>query len=110
MLHALAKTGCDCAKFQIYEPDEMVSARVRALDYGFDGLYGDISAQEMFERHLKTPKTWFPELRDLCHTLGMDCAATIHGPSGLAWAREVGLDIVKIASMDHNNLPPSAAL
>jgi len=105
LLHALAGTGCDCAKFQIYEPDEIVSARVRASDYGFDRLYGDISAQQMFERHLKTPKTWFPELRDLCHALGMDFSATIHGPNGLRWAREVGLDIVKVASMDHTNLP-----
>ncbi|MSO55886.1 MAG: hypothetical protein EXQ55_03045 [Acidobacteria bacterium] len=105
MLFALAETGCDCAKFQIYEPDEIVSARVRASDYGFDRLYGDISAWEMFERYLKTPKAWFPELRDLCHTLGMDFSATIHGANGLRWALEVGLDIVKVASMDHNNLP-----
>ncbi len=105
MLHALAATGCDCAKFQIYEPDEIVSARVRTADYGFEPLYGDISAQEMFERHLKTPKAWFPELRDLCHSLGMDFAATIHGAHGLRWAREIGLDLVKVASMDHTNLP-----
>jgi N,N'-diacetyllegionaminate synthase len=105
MLRALAATGCDCAKFQIYEPDEIVSGRVRAADYGFDRLYGDISAQEMFERHLKTPKAWFPELRDLCHGLGMDFSATIHGADGLRWAQETGLDIVKVASMDHTNLP-----
>jgi N,N'-diacetyllegionaminate synthase len=105
MLHELAATGCDCAKFQIYEPDEIVSGRVRASEYGFDRLYGDISAREMFERYLKTPKTWFPELRDLCHLLGMDFSATIHGPDGLRWASDVGLDIVKIASMDHTNLP-----
>lgn len=105
MLHALAETGCDCAKFQIYEPDEIVSARVRASEYGFDGIYGDISAQDMFERFLKTPKTWFPELRDLCRDLGMDFSATIHGADGLRWARDTGLDIVKVASMDHNNLP-----
>ena len=105
MVQSLAATGCDCAKFQIYEPDEIVSARVRASEYGFDRLYGDISAQEMFERHLKTPKAWFPELRDLCHALGMACAATIHGPDGLRWARGAGLDIVKVASMDHTNLP-----
>jgi N,N'-diacetyllegionaminate synthase len=105
MLHALAGTGCDCAKFQIYEPDEIVSARVRASDYGFDRLYGDISAQEMFERHLKTPKDWFPELRDLCHSLGMDFSATIHGADGLRWAQQIGVDLVKVASMDHTNLP-----
>jgi N,N'-diacetyllegionaminate synthase len=105
MLHELSATGVDCAKFQIYEPDEIVSARVRASDYGFDQLYGDIPAQEMFERYLKTPKTWFPELRDLCHSLGMDFSATIHGLDGLRWASAVGLDIVKVASMDHTNLP-----
>lgn len=105
MLRALAVTGCDCAKFQIYEPDEIVSGRVRAAEYGFERIYGDISAQEMFERHLKTPKEWFPELRDLCHALGMDFAATIHGAHGLRWAREIGLDLVKVASMDHTNLP-----
>lgn len=105
MLRAVAEAGCDCAKFQVYEPDEIVSGRVRASDYGLDSLYGDISAQQMFEQYLKTPKEWFPELRDLCHTLGMDFAATIHGLHGLNWARDVGLDIVKIASMDHTNLP-----
>jgi sialic acid synthase SpsE len=105
MLRALAATGCDCAKFQIYEPDEIVSARVRTADYGFEHLYGDITAQEMFARHLMTPKAWFPELRDLCHALGMDFAATIHGAHGLRWALEIGLDLVKVASMDHTNLP-----
>jgi N-acetylneuraminate synthase/N,N'-diacetyllegionaminate synthase len=105
MLHAVAEAGCDCAKFQVYEPDEIVSGRVRASDYGLDSLYGDISAQQMFEQYLKTPKEWFPELRDLCHKLGMDFAATIHGLHGLNWARDVGLDFVKIASMDHTNLP-----
>jgi sialic acid synthase SpsE len=105
MVRALARTGCDCAKFQIYEPDEIVSGRVRAADYGFDRLYGDISAQEMFERYLKTPKAWFPELRDLCHALGMDFSATIHGANGLRWAQDAGVDIVKVASMDHTNLP-----
>lgn len=105
MLREIAAAGCDCAKFQIYEPDEIVSAGVRASAYGLDKLYGDISAREMFGRHLQTPKDWFPELRDLCHELGMDFSATIHGAHGLRWAEQVGLDVVKIASMDHNNLP-----
>lgn len=105
LLREIAAAGCDCAKFQIYEPDEIVSAGVRASAYGLDKLYGDISAREMFGRHLQTPKEWFPELRDLCHELGMDFSATIHGPHGLRWAEATGLDVVKIASMDHNNQP-----
>jgi sialic acid synthase SpsE len=110
LIQALAGTGCDCVKFQIYEPDEIVSGRIRAADYGLDAQYGDISAREMFERHLKTPKEWFPELRGLCHSLGMDCAATIHGGNGLNWALETKLDLIKIASMDHNNQPLLSSL
>lgn len=105
MVRRVAQAGCDCAKFQIYEPGEIVSGRISARDYGLNGLYGDISAREMFERHLKTPKAWFPELRDLCHTLGLDCAATIHGPDSLAWAQEMAFDVIKVASMDHTNIP-----
>lgn len=105
LVRATAEAGCDCAKFQIYEPDEIVSARVRAADYGLDGIYGDISARQMFERHLKTPKEWFPELRDLCHELGLDCCVTIHGQGGLRWVRNLGVDMIKVASMDHTNLP-----
>jgi sialic acid synthase SpsE len=99
LVTGLAGTGCDCVKFQIYEPDEIVSGGIRAADYGLHTVYGDISAQEMFDRYLKTPKAWFPELRSLCHDLGMDCAATIR------WALAAGLDLIKIASMDHTNLP-----
>jgi len=105
LVRELAGSGCDCVKFQIYEPDEIVSGRIRASDYGLDAIYGDIAARDVFERYLKTPKAWFPELRDLCHAQGMDCAATIHGPDGLHWARAAGLDLIKIASMDHNNQP-----
>ncbi len=110
LVRMVAEAGCHCAKFQIYEPDEIVCGSIRARDYGLDGLYGDISAQEMFARHLQTPKAWMPELKELCHSLGLDFGATIHGWNGLAWAREIELDLVKIASMDHTNLPFLAAL
>lgn len=110
LARAAAECGFDCAKFQIYEPDEIVAASVRAADYGLDHLYGDISAQEMFARHLQTPKTWFPALRDLCHELGLDCATTVHGIGGRDWAESIGFDLIKIASMDHTNLPFLAAL
>lgn len=105
LVHAIAEQGFDCAKFQIYEPEEIVSASVRASDYGLEEQYGDISAREVFEKYLKTPKEWFPELRDLCHGLGLDCAATIHGENGLDWANAMGFDLIKIASMDHTNTP-----
>lgn len=105
MVHAVADAGFDCAKFQTYEAFEIVSGTVGAKDYGLDKYYGDIPAAEMFDKYLKTPKEWFPELRDLCHQRGIDCATTIHGQHGLEWANTIGFDVIKIASMDHNNQP-----
>lgn len=105
LVRQVAEAGFDCAKFQSYEAVEIVSAGVTAREYGLDKYYGDITAVKMFDKYLKTPKEWFPELRDLCHQYGIDCATTIHGDHGLAWARTMDFDVIKIASMDHNNLP-----
>ena len=105
MVREIAKTGCDCVKFQMYESNEIVSANVQCSDYGLDSLYGSISAQEMFDKHLKTPKEWFPELTNLAHELGMHCMVTIHGENGIDWAITHDFDLIKIASMDHTNLP-----
>lgn len=105
MVEAIADSGFDCAKFQIYDAEEIVSSQVLASDYGLDSYYGNISALEMFDQYLKTPKEWFPELSALCRQYGIDCAATIHGERGLAWARGMGFDLIKVASMDHNNFP-----
>ncbi len=110
LIRAIAGTGCDAVKFQIYEPEEIVSGGVTTADYGLQGLYGDISAQEMFRRHLQTPKEWFPGIRDLCRELGLGCGVTIHGDHGRDWAAGMDFDFIKIASMDHTNLPFLAGL
>jgi len=105
MIAEIAASGCDCVKFQIYEPDEIVSKSIRASDYGLDGVYGDISAHEMFDKYLKTPKEWFPELKNICHHYGMACGVTVHGSNGITWANATEFDFIKVASMDHTNLP-----
>ena len=100
-----AEAGFSCVKFQTYEVDEIVGEGVTAKDYGLDKYYGDISAVEMFSKYLKTPKEWFPELNKTCREIGIDCATTIHGKHGLDWVNNMDFDLIKIASMDHNNLP-----
>ena len=105
LIIAAADAGFDCAKFQTYEPCEIVSGGVQASEYGLDKYYGDISAVDMFEHHLKTPKRWFPKLKEICREYKIDCATTIHGGHGLSWANKIGFDLIKIASMDHNNFP-----
>ena len=105
MIYELSKTKCDCVKFQIYEPNEIVNKKVSCKDYGLDKIYGKITAYEMFKKYLVTPKSWFPELKNICHKLNMNFAVTIHGDNGIKWAKKNKPDIIKIASMDHNNFP-----
>ena len=104
------EAGFDCVKFQTYEAEEIVSNNVMARDYGLHKYYGNITGFEMFSKFLKTPKEWFPELLNLCREKGIDCATTIHGNHGMAWARSLNFDLIKIASMDHNNFPFLSAL
>lgn len=105
LIDKLVVTGCDCIKFQIYEAEEIVSKKVKVSDYGLDNIYGNISASEMFDKFLKTPKEWFPELTNLIHKKGLYVAATVHGSSGIEWAKKQNFDLIKVASMDHNNIP-----
>ena len=98
-------SGFDCVKFQIYEAFEIVSPLVKCADYKLDHIYGDISAQEMFDKYLKTPKKWFPELINFSKNLGIQTCATLHGKNGIDWAKSLDFDLIKIASMDHNNIP-----
>ena len=105
MIYDLSKTNCNCIKFQIYEPFEIVSKNIKSSEYGLDKIYGNISAEKMFKNYLVTPKKWFPKLKNLCHSLGLDFAITIHGENGLKWAKKINPDLIKIASMDHTNIP-----
>ena len=52
LVDAAAIAGADCVKFQIYESQEIVSRNVRAKDYGLHELYGDIAAEEMFDKFI----------------------------------------------------------
>jgi len=105
MIIDLSKTNCNCIKFQIYEPFEIVSKNIKSSEYGLDKIYGNISAEKMFKNYLVTPKKWFPKLKNFCHSLGLDFAVTIHGENGLNWAKKIKPDLIKIASMDHTNIP-----
>ena len=105
LIYSASTAKFNCVKFQIYEPFEIVSSKVTAADYGLDHLYGNITALEMFQNHLKTPKEWFPELTNYARSLGLDTCATVHGSNGIGWASTQDFDLIKVASMDHNNIP-----
>lgn len=105
MINKIGKTSCDAIKFQIYEPHEIVNKKITSREYGLHKIYGNIPAQKMFKNFLKTPKSWFPRLKNLCHKKKKYFGITIHGENGLKFAKRIKPDFVKIASMDHNNFP-----
>ena len=105
LMAGAASAGCDYVKFQIYEPDEIVSERLRTSDYSWVERYGDISLRDAFGRYLKTPKEWIPELSGYAEELQIRWGATIHGYNGLQWALSAKPAFIKIASMDHTNTP-----
>lgn len=105
MIKEIAKSGCQCVKYQIYEPDEIVNKKIMVSDYNLQKFYGNISAHLMFDKYLKTPKKWFPDLINFASRYNLKTAVTIHGENGLSWAVKNKADFIKIASMDHNNFP-----
>lgn len=105
MIKEIAKSGCQCVKYQIYEPDEIVNKKIMVSDYNLQKFYGNISAHLMFDKYLKTPKKWFPDLINFASRYNLKTAVTIHGDNGLSWAVKNKPDFIKIASMDHNNFP-----
>ena len=105
MIREIAKSNCQCVKYQIYEPYEIVNKKVKVSDYGLEKFYGKISAYQMFSKYLQTPKKWFPDLIEYALKYNIKTAATIHGDNGIKWASKIKPHFIKIASMDHNNFP-----
>ena len=105
LISSAAQAGCDYVKFQMYEAIEIVSPNVNAEEYGWDSLYGVATAYDGFDRFLKTPKEWFPALSEHARDEGIGWGVTLHGSHGIQWAQDVHPDFIKVASMDHSNLP-----
>jgi N-acetylneuraminate synthase/N,N'-diacetyllegionaminate synthase len=105
MIKKISQSGCQCVKYQIYESDEIVNKKVLVSEYNLQKFYGNILAHVMFDKYLKTPKKWFPNLINYGLKYNLKTAVTIHGENGLAWAVKNKIHFVKIASMDHNNFP-----
>jgi len=105
MIREISRSGCQCIKYQIYESDEIVNKKVMTSDYNLEKFYGNIKAHLMFDKYLKTPKKWFPELINYALKYKLMTAVTIHGENGIKWVIKNKPHFVKIASMDHNNFP-----
>lgn len=105
-----AKAGGDAIKFQIFDPDELISDK--GLMYSYDVLINKETGEtetieeplyDIFVRRSMADSEW-QELKDYSDSLGLTFFATIGDQKGLELVKKIGCDSIKVASADVNYL------
>lgn len=97
-----AKAGCNCAKFQSYKADTIVSKNSPA--------YWDLSKEptktqhELFMKHDSFNRNDYKELCEYTHQKGMDFTSTPFDYESADYLEDL-VDFYKISSSDLSNLP-----
>lgn len=97
-----AEAGCDCAKFQSYKADTIVSKNSPA--------YWDLSKEptktqyDLFKRHDSFGEAEFAELCEYTHAKGMDFTSTPFDYASADYLEKY-VDFYKVSSSDLSNLP-----
>lgn len=101
-INGAAEAGCDCAKFQSYKAETIVSRNSPA--------YWDLAKEptrtqyELFQKHDAFGKAEFAELCEYAHTNGLDFTSTPFDYASADYLAEF-VDFFKISSSDCSNLP-----
>ena len=105
------EAGADAVKFQIFDPDELISDK--NLLYSYDVLLDKISGltetieeplYDIFTRRSLSSEQW-KLLKSYADSLGITFFATIGDNLGLEIVKEIGCQSIKIASADVNHIP-----
>lgn len=97
-----AEAGCDCAKFQSYKAETIVSKNSPA--------YWDLSKEptktqfELFKKHDMFNKEEYQELCDYTHSKGLDFTSTPFDYASADYLYDM-VDFYKISSSDMSNIP-----
>ncbi len=100
LIAAAAEAGADAAKFQVVLADEILHPRSGAVD--LPG--GPVPLYERF-RSLERPREFYAELKDLAEARGLLFMASAFGLKSADLLRELGTEVVKIASPEVNHFP-----
>ena len=100
LIHLAAEAGADCAKFQNFKAEKIVS------DYGFKNLGGQKSHQSRWKksvfdiyRDASLPESWNETLAEECRKAGVDYSTSPYDFSALDQAAELA-PFIKIGSGD----------
>ena len=98
----VAEAGCDCAKFQSYKADTIVSKNSPAY---WDTTKEPTKTQyELFQKHDSFGEVEFAELCEYTHSKGLDFTSTPFDYASADYLAKY-VDFYKISSSDASNLP-----
>lgn len=98
----VAEAGCDCAKFQSYKANTIVSKNSPAY---WDTTKEPTKTQyELFQKHDSFGEAEFAELCEYTHSKGLDFASTPFDYASADYLAKY-VDFYKISSSDASNLP-----
>jgi sialic acid synthase SpsE len=103
LIEEAKKAGIDTIKFQIYEPEDIVSPLVETSFYGLDLQFKYWN--DYIKERLITPKKWLVELIPFCRSINIDIIVTAHSVYGAQYCLDKGIERLKIASMDCTYYP-----
>lgn len=100
LIKAAARSGADCAKFQVVFADEIIHKNTGTVP--LPG--GDIPLYQVF-RDLEQDRDFYRNLKEMTEAEGMDFLASPFGLKSAALLRDIGSDQFKIASPELNHYP-----
>ena len=103
LIDVAASCKADAVKFQIYEPEDIVNPSILSKEYGFQRIYKEKYVIDIFEKYLKTPKSWIPKLSEYARKKKLDLVAAVHSSRDARFILGHNFDALKIASMELSN-------
>lgn len=100
LIDAAKEAGADCAKFQSFLADKIVSGKGFASMTlkGVHGTWGR-GVDEVF-RDAEFPRAWHKELAEYCESVGIDFSSSPYDFEAVDLCCEVGVPYIKIGSGD----------
>jgi len=97
MIDAAAASGADAVKFQAFKTESMYSRLTPGFQHTQQDVFSQIKALEIQD-------AWWPQLKDRARSKGLLFSASIFDQPSLDIMARVGIDFIKIASAEVNNL------
>ena len=95
---AAKEAGADCAKFQSFKSEKIVSA-VGFSKMDLKGVHGtwDKSVSEVF-KEVEFPREWHKEVKDYCDNIGIDFSTSPYDFEAVDLCEELKIPFIKIGS------------